>query len=314
MKNRILLIVLAVVICLSSLSMGLYITATEPIQTQTPSEMFDKDLIYTAFEDDKISTTTLTSLDWQSFYSYSNKSSNWSTWEDQEFFTLPCNITTYYRTTEAEAPAGAVIYVVGHMAPRVGTESDVAIIGSLLDDGYIVAVTDFLENPNAVSPYIDSSMAIIRYELANRGQFVGDYYTSDIKYDTFVLPAGYRMVRDIVYFDVNESAAKGTYELMVKAYNTDLAKTTINNAGGTWAEASTIDDIIMPNGKPVNDLESGNRDKFMKYRLDIYYPSNPKDGVDVPVFAFLLILLPPNRFIHYLYYNQYYFLCQLKFG
>ena len=24
----------------------------------------------------------------------------------------------------------------------------------------------------------------------------------------------------------------------------------------------------------------------MKYRLDIYYPSNPKDGVDVPVFAF----------------------------
>ena len=287
MKNKKLLIALfAVVICISSLSVLFHTAATEPNKTVTPSEMYSKELIYTEFANNKVAETTLASSDWYNFSSYSNSSSNWSAWEDKELFTLPCNLTTYYRTTDAKEPKGAIIYVVGHLEPRVGTESDVDIIDSYLNEGYIVVVCDFLENENAVSPYIDCSAAILRYELSNKKRFVEEYYTTYIKYDTFVLPAGYRKVRDIVYFDINESAAKGTYEQIVTAYNTDLTKTTVNNAGGTWVEAKTIDDIIMPNGYPLNDSESGNRDKFMKYRLDIYYPSIPGEGVEVPVFAF----------------------------
>ena len=91
MKNRILLIVLAVVICLSSLSMGLYITATEPTETKTPSEMFDKELIYTEFENVKIAETSISPADWKSFVSYSHKDSNWSDWENTDDFTLPCD-------------------------------------------------------------------------------------------------------------------------------------------------------------------------------------------------------------------------------
>ena len=283
--KKILVVLLAVVICISALSVGLHISATETSNTVTPSEKFDKESVYMTFEADKISQTTLVSADWKNFDSYSNKSSNWANWDDQEFFTLPCKLTTYYRTTDAESTKGVIIYVVGHLEHRVSTESDTAIINDYLDEGYIVILTDFLENENAVSPYLDSATGILRYEVAVNGQFVGDYYKTDFKYDTFVLPAGYRMVRDIVYFDVNQSASKGTLERIISVYNGDTIQNRIANMGKDWGKAITIDEVMMPNGYPINDVESGNRDKYMKYKLDIYYPSMPDEGTEVPVFA-----------------------------
>ena len=298
MKNRkILVAVLAIVICLSSLSIGLYASATEPVQTQTPSEMYEKELIYTAFESDKVAETTFTSSDWKNFSSYSDEEYNWSNWDDQEFFTLPCTLTTYYRTPEAEGegeveaeapnPKGAIIYVVGYLEPRVGTESDVAIINDYLDEGYVVVLADFLDGENAVSPYLDSAIGILRHELVVYKQFVGEeYYGEDFKYDTFVLPAGYRMVRDIAYFDINQSASKGTLERIKSVYNGDVIQNRITNMGKDWGKATTIDEVRMPNGFPINDVESGNYDKYMKYKLDIFYPSIPEEGTEVPVFAF----------------------------
>ncbi len=287
MKNRILLIVLAVVICLSSLSMGLYITATEPTETKTPSEMFDKELIYTEFENVKIAETSISPEDWKTFDSYSNKDSNWMDWENPEEFTFPCDITTYYRNTDADAPTGAILYVVGHNEPRIGTESDVAIIEDLLEEGYIVDVIDFRDNENAVSPYIDCAVSILRCEIGMKKQFVGSYYVNDLKYDTFILPAGYRMVRNIEFFDVPKQAAAGTLEYIVTSYNKPSTQEKINSSdtGVTWVEAKTIDDVIMPNGLPITDVESGNYDKHLKYRLDIYYPSIPAEGVEVPVYT-----------------------------
>ena len=47
MKNKKLFIVLlAVVICVSSLSVSFHTAATEPNKTVTPSEMYSKELIY----------------------------------------------------------------------------------------------------------------------------------------------------------------------------------------------------------------------------------------------------------------------------
>ena len=283
--KKILVALLAVVMCFSSLSFGISTVATEQSGEQALDDMYSKGLIYTEFVNDKISEITLASDDWNSFYSYSNTSSNWADWENTEDFTLPCDITTYYRTTTAAAPAGAVLYVVGHCEPRVGTDSDINIINDLLDDGYIVAVVDFLDNPDAVSPYLDCAMSILRYEVGVRKQFVGDYYVSDLVYDTFILPAGYRMVRNIEFFDVPKQAAAGTLEYIVSCYNKDATKNAITNKGYEWAKAETINDVIMPNGLPINDVESGNYDKFLKYRLDIYYPSIPDEKTEIPVFA-----------------------------
>ena len=273
-KRKILVAILATVICLSSLSIGLYTSATEPVQPQTPSEMYDKELIYTEFVSDKVNETTLASSDWLNFPSYSDKDdewANWSNWEDKEIFTLPCELTAYYRTKEAEAPKGAILYIVGHLEPRVGTESDVAIINDYLNEGYVVVLTDFLDGENAVSPYLDSAIAILRHELVVNKRFVGEYYAADFQYDTFVLPAGYRMVRDIAYFDVGQSASTGTFERIRSTYNGDTIQKRITNMGKDWGKATTIDEVMMPNGYPINDVESGNYDKYMKYRLKPNY-------------------------------------------
>jgi len=281
--KKTLIAILAIVICLSSLSLGIYITATEPVKMQTPSEMYSPSLIYNEFEADMIAETSLEAADWKSLPSYSNQWNYWRDWADLESFNLPCDITTYYRNIDAAEPTGAVLYVVGHSEPRVGTEPDVSIIEDLLANGYIVVLVDFLNNKAAVSPGLDCAAQILCWEVGKNKSFVGDYYSSNLSTYTSVLPAGYRMVKDIEYFDVIESAATGTLEYIVSAYNKQWTKTVVENGGITWAEAETIDDVIMPNGKPITDVESGNRDKFFKYRLDIYYPSIPQDDVEIPL-------------------------------
>ena len=283
--KKIIITVIAAIVCLSSLSLGLHITASEPTATQTPSEMYSPSLIYQAFESEVIAETSLEAEDWKSLPSYSNRWNNWVDWENTDEFNLPCDITTYYRNTDADEPTGAVLYVIGHSAPRVGTESDVSIIEDLLEDGYIVVLVDFLDNEKAVTPYLDCATYILSWDVSKNQSFVGDYYSSKLSGHTVVLPAGYRMVKDVEFFDVPTQAAAGTLDYVVSCYNKDATKNTIDASGTgvTWAEAKTIDDVIMPNGKPITDVESGNRDKFLKYHLDIYYPSMPVEGVEVPM-------------------------------
>ena len=277
---------LILVLLVSSLSWGVTVTANEAIDVQVDEDMYAVGLIYDAFEKDKIAEVSLDAEDWYGLASATDRWNTWADWDDPEGFTLPCDITTYYRNKEADAPTGAVLYVVGHAAPRVGTESDVSIITDLLDDGYIVVVVDFLDNEMAISPYIDCAVKILNWEVAKNQSFVGDYYSDSFGDDgTAVLPAGYRMVRNIEFFDVPKQAAAGTLEYIVSCYNKDATKAVIDASGTgvTWAEAETIDDVIMPNGLPINDVESGNYDKYLKYRLDIYYPSNPAENVEVPL-------------------------------
>ena len=284
--KKILILALTAVLCVTSLSFVTFMSASEPAQTKTPSEMFAPSLIYTGFAEDKvIETAEYSADDWKTFASYTTKANIMvSEWDTPEDFFFPFDITTYYRTTD-KTPVGAILYVIGHMIPRVGTESDVDIINDYLDEGYVVSVVDFLDNENTVNPYIDAAVGLLRYEYAMKNKFIGDLYHDDLKYDTFVLPAGYRMVRNIEYFDVPKQAAEGTLEYIVTCYNKAATKNTINNSdtGVTWAKAETLDDVIMPNGLPINDVESGNYDKFLKYRLDIYYPSNP--DAEIPLFV-----------------------------
>lgn len=285
--KKLFIMALTAALCVTSLSFGMPSAASEPKETKTPSEMFEPSLIYSGFEADKvIDTAEYTANDYKSFNSYTRQATvPTAGWDTPDDFFLPFDITTYSRTEDA--PKGAVIYVIGHSEPRIGTESDVDIINALLDDGYIVSVVDFLDSKQAVAPYIDCAVAVIRYEYAVKNQFIGGLYYADLTYDTFVLPAGYRMARDIEFFDVAKSGAAGTLDYIVSCYNKEPTKNVINasNTGVTWAEAKTIDDVIMPNGKPINDVESGNYDKFLKYRLDIFYPSNPDEGTEVPLFT-----------------------------
>ena len=76
---------------------------------------------------------------------------------------IPVEYSVYYDTAKGNAVPGftvnggtpMVMYIVNTETERVGTDSDVNIIQSMLDRGFIVAVIDYQHNPRSVSPAID---------------------------------------------------------------------------------------------------------------------------------------------------------------
>ena len=299
--KTILTAILAIILCTSIVASALCVSATEPQTASEPQASdtdYSTDLIYEAFgnaegEGDFVCSTDMVAQDWYTLKTYTTSWYTFKDWDDVESFTLPCKLTTYYRTVDAEMPKDPVLYVVGYNGERIGTESDVSIITDLLNNGHIVVVADFLNNEAAVTPALSCSATILVKELANFGAFVGDKLYSSaneelkklFKQDAIVIPAGYRFVRGIEFFDITKHATKGTKDLILEAWNKDATKAVVEAAKINWAKGTEYDDIIMPNGLPITDVESGNYAKHLTYDLDVYYPSIPKDGYKAPVFT-----------------------------
>lgn len=181
-----------------------------------------------------------------------------------------------------DANSAVILYIVGHGEKRVGRESDVSIISSLLDEGYIVTVVDYLGNANAISPYIEQSISALRVEImkkSNTSSYMGSLPYNKNK--TYVLPAGCRIVRDVEFFDWTKHAAKGTLEKVeVENWNRD----SVQEKAAAKGMAGTVTDwrdIPLPDGTHMGD--ACNYEKYLKLHMDIIYPSQP--DTEVPVIA-----------------------------
>ncbi len=69
--------------------------------------------------------------------------------EDDGYIGIPVMFSAFRRESVA-ANNTVVVYIVGHGEQRVGTDSDTDIVNDLLNEGYIVTVLDYLNNPKAV--------------------------------------------------------------------------------------------------------------------------------------------------------------------
>ncbi|MHC4983845.1 MAG: prolyl oligopeptidase family serine peptidase [Planctomycetota bacterium] len=108
----------------------------------------------------------------------------------------------------AEAPGASrhgrpcIIYLKNLSTPRVGRERDESILADFLKDGYVVLAIDYGRDGKAVAPHINHDLRIIRHQLKSsdgqRGLFAGQEVDQD---HTYILPAGYRLARDILYYD-----------------------------------------------------------------------------------------------------------------
>lgn len=302
--KRIITAILAFMLCISSVTFGLHVGATEP-QTESEPQVSDADYstdgIYATFgsaENDTnyfVCETNIvkneTQNDWHDLYTYNDQWRTYKEWDNVDGFELNCKLTTYYDNWE-ETPKHPILYVVGYSGERIGTEDDESIIGDLLEKGHIVVVVDFLGSDASLDE-IACATAVLSRDLARHGNFVGnDLYSSEnaalvrlYQADTVVIPAGYRFIRNEKFFDITKHATKGTMDLVVKAWNSTKTQAVVEAAGIEWTKATDYDGIIMPNGKPITDVESGNYARYMTYGLDVYYPSNPAEGVEVPVFT-----------------------------
>ena len=100
---------------------------------------------------------------------------------DDGYIGIPYKVTVFYDSTNgATVPnvysggTPVIMYVVNSCAERTGTDSDVSIITSMLDSGYVVVVLDYLNNPKAVSPELEWSAQSLRAKM-----MAGDYFTDN---------------------------------------------------------------------------------------------------------------------------------------
>ena len=228
--------------------------------------------------------------------------------------------TAYYDTSKGKIVTGyegtpVVIYTINHPEiERVGTDSDVDIIQSMLDRGYVVIVLDYLNSKKAISPYIDNSSQQFRINLRN-GNIIktSDIFPSGSYHENFLAPSGCNVSLFNVFWEIDKHSAEGTLEKIVENWNSDFRAT----KGGKllkWATGDTVDtrkavQNDLDGNAPVWYNASGKADenglytyvKFTKAEtitdcvdpdgsfldmnlyIHIVYPTNPEK--EVPVMA-----------------------------
>ncbi len=142
---------------------------------------------------------------------------------------IPVEITVYYDGTSAATPGPqldstpVVLYVVNAELERIGTDSDVDIIRRMVSNGYAVAVLDYLNNPKATSPKLDWSAQTVRNQLKSGAYFTDKtVFPEGTYYNSFVVPSGYDISINNVFWEIDKHSTDGTFEKIVEIWNNDF--------------------------------------------------------------------------------------------
>ena len=144
---------------------------------------------------------------------------------DDGYLGIPVDFTVYHDTAFPIAPNAngttLIMYVVNTRATRTGTDSDVSIIQSMLERGYIVAVADYHNHEKAVTPDLEWSV-----QHLNKLLMTGNFFTESAYKKTFtealVVPAGHNIERDRVFWEIDKHSVDGTLDKIVETWNLDF--------------------------------------------------------------------------------------------
>ena len=175
------------------------------------------------------------------------------------------DITVYSKSTAA-VTAPTVIYIVNHNMERIGLEDDLSILTDFINDGYAVVLLDYKNSPLAVSPKLENSIFEIRKNVDSGALLEGTGITIE-ENNLFVVPSGYRLRRNVPYWDYYKHAPNGVLNNIVKSYNEKV----VPEFGKDPVTLETILDMERPDGSPVD----------FSLRMDITYPS--KTNKETPV-------------------------------
>lgn len=152
--------------------------------------------------------------------------------DDDGYIGIPYEVTVYYDDeTHGTARSGysllgatpVILYVVNADFERIGTDSDVSIITSMLDRGYAVIVLDYLNDARAKSPDLEWSTMPLWMKAEAGEFFTGLSAFEEGKYiDTLTVPSGYNVLLNDVFFEQDKHGVDGTLEEIVKVWNNDF--------------------------------------------------------------------------------------------
>lgn len=185
--------------------------------------------------------------------------------EDEGKIGIPVDIATYCQHPRENAPV--VVYVMGYVGAReVGRESADTIIRDLLEEGYVVVTLDYLGSPRATTPNLDWSIQSIRYNIKPYLEGLSYLY-----YNVYVVPDGYRIVRDILYYDYAVQGRRGTLDKIIEVYNGEdggyrpggFRTSKGDRVPNPDERVTSIDRCLKPDGTPID----------LQLKMDIIYPS-----------------------------------------
>jgi hypothetical protein len=183
-----------------------------------------------------------------------------------EVFDSPIAYALYHREPEGgREPLDTVVYFRNTGMPRVGTEPDGPILSDLIDEGYLVIVLDFAAVADAVSPALERELLHFHQSLPTsrpnsilaETSFLADPWRINF------LPAGHRLERNLVYWNVRDHGWEGTMQRVLDTYNGHI----VERFG--VSPVTEPADIRGPNGEEID---------YNLY-IDIIYPSRPERPV-----------------------------------
>ncbi|MDD4226978.1 MAG: Ig-like domain-containing protein [Mariniphaga sp.] len=184
---------------------------------------------------------------------------------------LPLNIYFLEDSTGSEA-RDVIVYLKNKAWKRVGQEDDLSILRDLINRKFIVITVDFGNDAEATSPFIDHDLtrlfnAVFGYETTS---LLDDIHLEPKTYRCFMLPEGYQIATDLVFWEIDKHAVHGTLEHVMKLYNTEI----VPNVPG-MKPAVIPSEMVDKQGNPFN----------YEIKMDIIYPSEAKKKLPTFIYS-----------------------------
>lgn len=173
-----------------------------------------------------------------------------------------------------------IVYALNTGTERIGQEQNSDIIKDLLKENIVVTV-DYSNAFNDLN-VVAKSLLSIRNQIDESNSYVSGLKVN--KNHIYVLPEGYKIKKDVEFFDITKSASKGTIDFIVDIWNSSFVSTN-SKVSSRWKHANSIDDIVMKSGEKLYKTDENGEHPYMKYKMDIIYPSNPTKKAPVMDFA-----------------------------
>jgi len=94
-------------------------------------------------------------------------------------------------------PLPVIFYLENLVTPRIGTDSDDAIVHDFLSEGYLVVKLDYAHKPEARLPFINRDFLALRDQVLHKTLLPGTEMDSA---HIFIVPSGSRLLRDVVFY------------------------------------------------------------------------------------------------------------------
>jgi hypothetical protein len=173
-------------------------------------------------------------------------------------------------TPPAGGEAPVIVYCMNPAMPRIGQEPDSSILPDLINDGYIVITADFYNNPQAVSPHIEEDLHEFFKEVISYGDRTSPLDGTGLVPDSdgrlWYLPEGYRIERDVTFFQTDIHGSYGT----------------LDNIMGHWNTYVVDNYSLDPVTDPAQMYQPGGAPIDYNATFDIVYPSQT-GGQKVPL-------------------------------